>query len=98
MEIFWTDEARSTFDRIKTNIQERFSEKEVDQFVLETLKTIKAIDAFPKSFPISKIRKYSSTRKALIHPHSTLFYRITTKKQITLVTFWDNRNNPKKLR
>lgn len=98
MNIVWTSEAESSFEKIITYIRTWFTEKEVDRFILDTYEIIKIIQTHPKLFPISKIRKFRSTRKAVIHPHSTLFYRITSSNQITLVTFWDNRQNLQRLK
>lgn len=98
MEIVWTDEAEETFQNIITYIRKWFTEKEVDNFVIGTYEVLTVIKTHPKLFPVSKIRKFQSARKAVIHPHSTLFYRITTNKQITLLSFWDNRANPQKLK
>ena len=97
MEFLWTNEAYSSFEQIKKSIRKRFTEKEVENFILEMARTLNVIANFPKSFPASGIRKLKFTRKAVIHPHSTIFYRIKNKKQITIVTFWDNRDDPKKL-
>jgi len=84
MEFLWTKEAYSSLDRIKKSIRKRFTEKEVENFVVEMVRTLKAIDTFPKSFPASGIKKFKSTRKAVIHPHSTVFYRkkMKTKSQL----------------
>ena len=97
MVFLWTNEAYSTFTEIKGSIRKRFTEKEVDKFILEMTRTMNVVKSFPKSFPESRIRKHKSTRKAVIHPHSTMYYRIKNKKEITIVTFWDNRDNPNKL-
>jgi len=98
MKIVWTDKADETFDQINNSILEKFTQKEVDDFVLKTYEVLEVIKSHPKLYPISKIRKYRSARKAVIHPHSTLYYRINSKTTVTLITFWDNRNNPKKIK
>lgn len=98
MEIVWTNEAEETFENIIAYIRKWFTEKEVDHFVVGVFDVIAVIKTHPKLFPISKIRKFRSTRKAVIHPYSTLFYRISSSKQITLVAFWDNRQNLRRLK
>lgn len=98
MEFLWTNEAHTSFNEIKKSIRKRFTEKEVEVFILELIRTMKAVETFPKSFPVSKVKKFKSTRKALIHPHSTMYYRIKNKSQIIIITFWDNRDNPEKLK
>jgi plasmid stabilization system protein ParE len=91
MEIVWTEKADETFDEIADWIEERFTQKEVDTFVLTTYEVLDNIEEFPKSYPMSKTLK--RVRKAVIHPHSSLYYRIR-KREIELLFFWDNRRNP----
>ncbi len=98
MEIVWSDQADETFDMISAYILDKFTQKEVDDFVIQTYEVIEVIKSYSKLYPLSKMRKLKSTRKAVIHPHSTLYYRISDKKTITLISFWDNRNNPAKLK
>ncbi len=96
MQIVWTDKADDSFDQICAYILEKFTQKEVDDFVLKSYEVLFVIQSHPKLYPVSKVKNYKSVRKAVIHPHSTLYYRITNKSTITLVTFWDNRMNPRK--
>lgn len=91
MEIIWSQKADETFDAILNSIEEKFTTKEVDNFVLQTYEVIDGIQEFPKLYPVSK--KLRKVRKAVIHPHSILYYRIG-KKEIQLLFFWDNRKNP----
>ena len=43
-------------------------------------------------------RKKKNVRKALITKHNTLYYRIKPRnKELELITFWDNRQDPKKI-
>lgn len=90
MEIHWTQKAEKTFDDILVSIGERFTTKEVDSFVLKTYEVINGIKEFPKLYPVSK--KIRNVRKAVIHPHSTLYYQVV-RKEIYLLFFWDNRRS-----
>ncbi len=94
MQIVWTNKSEETFDEINAYLLKKFTQKEVDDFVLKTYEVLEIIKTHPKIYPLSGIRKYRSARKAVIHPHSTLYYRISDKNTITLITFWDNRKNP----
>lgn len=82
--------------KIREQIREKFTVKEEGDFVGEVFATLTAIAEFPKAYPETKLLK--GARKAVIHPHSTLFYRIDSKKKIRLLLFWDNRNNPNKIK
>ncbi len=97
MNIIWGERAIASYKRICNQICQRFSENEEAVFVRQVFETIAAIEKFPKAFPESKSKKLKRTRKAVIHPHSTLFYRFENKNTIRLLLFWDNRDNPAKL-
>lgn len=95
MVIVWNKRAETSLDKITDYIREYFSQKEEDIFVLQILEILATIEEFPKAYPETKL--FKRARKAVIHPHSTLFYRIESKKKVRLLLFWDNRNNPKKI-
>lgn len=94
--IVWNKRAETSLDKITDYIGKQFSRKEEDTFVLQVLETLITVDKFPKAYPETKLLKRA--RKAVIHPHSTLFYRIESKEKVRLLLFWDNRNNPKKIK
>jgi plasmid stabilization system protein ParE len=94
--IIWNRRAETSLDKITDYIGENFSQKEEETFLVLVLETLTAIEEFPKAYPETKTPK--GARKAVIHPHSTLFYRIESKKKIRLLFFWDNRKNPKKIK
>ena len=96
IEVVWNKRAEDSFVTISEQIRTRFSAKEEDRFVMSVFELLNQISAFPKAFPESK--RFKTIRKAVIHPHTTLFYRIESKKRIRLLIFWDNRNDPKKLK
>lgn len=91
MEIIWSEKADETYDEILDWIEERFTSKEVDDFVITTYEVLDGIEEYPKSYPVSKTLK--KVRKAVIHRHSSLYYRVG-KEEIELLFFWDNRKNP----
>jgi hypothetical protein len=44
-------------------------------------------------------KKKKNVRKGLISKHNTLYYRVKPrKKELQLLMFWDNRQDPKKLK
>lgn len=91
MEIIWSPKANETFDEILSYIERKFTSKEVDRFVLKTYEVLSTIQTHPLIYPAGE--KLPNIRRAVIHPHSTLFYRIQ-KDRIELVYFWDNRKKP----
>jgi plasmid stabilization system protein ParE len=96
MQIIWSARSKKTLGSIRLHIRNQFSDKEEIEFLNQVIQTIRSIDSFPKGFP--ECEKPKNARKAIIHPHSTLFYRIKSKTKVELLLFWDNRNNPKKLK
>jgi len=98
VEIIWGERAKKSYRKIREDIREKFTEKEEANFVVQVFETIGSIKEFPKAFPKSDNKKLKSARKALVHPHSTIFYRIESKKRVRLLLFWDNRRNPSKVK
>ena len=96
MQIIWSARSKKTLGIIRLHIRTHFTSKEELDFINQVIQTIQSINTFPKGFP--ECKKSKQARKAVIHPHSTLFYRIKSKKRVELLLFWDNRNNPKKIK
>ncbi len=92
LEIVWTSKASLSFEGNIQYLRENWSDKEIGDFVSETFSVIDQVSKMPEMFPASKSKK---VRKAVITPHTTLFYRIK-KKKVELIFFWDNRMNPEK--
>lgn len=97
MKAIWSEEASFTFAGIINNISNKFTEREANVFLEQTFSTIDTIELYPKLYPTINVRGLKNVRKAVIHPHSTLFYEIG-KNHIELLFFWDNRDNPEKLK
>lgn len=66
--------------------------KEVNIFIDKTDAVIKIIVKNPQMFVKSTKRK--NVRKGFITKHNRLFYKVNPrKKEIVLLTFWDNRKD-----
>lgn len=92
----WTKEAEDTFDEIIEYLEENWSKKEIQNFVRTAQKVIGQIEKNPYQF---KASRYQEIRKAFITKHNSLFYYVNeADKVIELYAFWDNRQNPQKLR
>ena len=92
----WSKEAEDTFDEIIKYLESNWTEKEIQNFVGSANKVIEQIEKNPYQFKASRFHKI---RKALITKHISLFYFVNeADKVIELYAFWDNRQNPKKLR
>ena len=95
MKIRWTPTARSTYFKILEYLSKDWTIKEVATFVYETEHTIAQIAENSLMFKASKKKK--GIRKGFITEYNSIYYRIKPrKKEIELLTFWDNRQNPLK--
>jgi plasmid stabilization system protein ParE len=97
IEIDWSPEAEETFDQNIKYLQEEWTEREAKIFVQQTQKVIRSLEHYPESYPQgNKNKKY---RKARLNKYIVLFYRYyKTKGVITLITFWNVKQNPVKLK
>jgi|ERR1035437_7676161 plasmid stabilization system protein ParE len=94
LEIKWTEEAEETFDSIITYLHKKWTVREIQKFIKKVNETLYHISEFPNSFKQSKSKK---VRKALLTKQNSLLYRVHPTR-IELLSFWDNRFDPKKLK
>ncbi|MEX2410259.1 MAG: type II toxin-antitoxin system RelE/ParE family toxin [Candidatus Paceibacterota bacterium] len=96
MKISWTFTARITYIKVLDHLSVNWTKKEVENFINEVEALLEQISSNPEMFQASRKRK--NVRKGHITRHNTLYYRIKPrKKELELITFWDNRQDPKKL-
>ena len=93
--VFWSDEAVKGLAEIIEYIEHRFSEKDVRKFVRLFEDTIELIRSNPEIFPLSK--KSTSIRRSTVAKLTSIFYSIEGEK-INIITVFDNRKNPKRLK
>jgi plasmid stabilization system protein ParE len=95
--IKWSDEARKTFDDNINYLIKEWGENEIRNFIKQTNLKITSIELNPKLYRRSE--KYPRIRRVSINKNITLFYRyFPTKKEVTLLTFWNTNQDPKKLK
>lgn len=95
--VVWTETAETTANSIVQYLKQKWTQKEVDHFLDEIEKIIKAIKVSPKLFKASKKRE--NIHLALVTKHSYLIYQLRpAKHQIVILLLWDTRRNPKKLK
>lgn len=96
MKISWTPTAIKTFFKVLDYLEETWTKKEVQNFADEVERVLSQISENPDMFEAS--RKKKNIRKGYITRHNALYYRVKPiKKELELLTFWDNRQNPGKL-
>lgn len=97
MKIIWTYTAKKTFTKIIEYLFENWTVKEVQKFADETRTTLRQIEENPYMFKASK--KKNNIRIGFVNKLVSLFYRVRPRKdEIELLRFWDNRQDPKKLK
>jgi len=96
MEIIWSAKAKITFFSVIDYLKENWTKKEMIQFNQRTHITLNAISKNPGIFPASS--KNKEIRKAIIDKNNSFFFKIDSYHQrIYLLTFFDSRQDPKKL-
>jgi len=92
----WSKEAEDTFDEIIDYLKDNWTEKEIKYFVRKSHKIISQIENSPYQF---KASRFQEILQAVITKHNSLLYFVNEEEEvIELYTFWDNRQNPKKLK
>ncbi len=95
--IIWSAEADKTFEANIKYLEDNWSENEIINFVNKSFEIIDVISKTPLLFKQSKTSK--RIRKALVVKQISLYYRVNNSKTtIELITFWNNYQNPKKLK
>ena len=82
-------------DSLFSYLVEKWSVNVKNEFIEKLDYSIGLIKNQPEMFPESKQGK--KLRKCVVTKQTTLFYRFTSK-QINVVTIFDTRQNPKKLK
>lgn len=94
LKTIWSSDAEETFEAIIDYLEEKWTEKEIRNFVRKTNALIGQIEKNPYQY---KSSSFNEMRKAVITKHNSLIYHVNEKaEQIELYTFWDNRKDPKR--
>ena len=94
LETQWTKRAAKSFDEIIEFIIKRWSEDSAKKFVKKSDKLVKQIEKNPEM--CQKIED-TEVRRGVITKQTSIYY-IIKGNFIRLITFWDNRKDPKKLK
>ncbi|MDR0793689.1 MAG: type II toxin-antitoxin system RelE/ParE family toxin [Chitinophagaceae bacterium] len=91
--IFWTDNAKATFNNIVEYLRQEWTEREVEQLVNRTEKMLATLKRYPEMCRPSAKRK--NIRIGVLDKHTQLVYHYKPrKKQIEILLFWGMRQNP----
>jgi plasmid stabilization system protein ParE len=92
LKIRWSKKAKTNYDNVLAYLHENWSDKEVEKFINKTNSILTIISHQPFIF---KASNYKHIRKAVIGKQNSLFY-LVHNSEVYLLSFWDNRMDPKK--
>ena len=87
--------AEKRLEELFKYLLENWSQKVKSDFIKKLDDKINLIKEHPEVFPESE--KEKGLRKCVITKQMTMFYRFNSK-QISIITFFDTRQNPEKLK
>lgn len=93
--LFWTEEALRNLDQIIEYLQQKRTQKEIDNFKNKLSAQLDIILRFPFIFP--KSDKQNRLRKSVLSKQTTIYYEIKGSV-IYLVYLFNNRQDPEKLK
>ena len=94
-QIIWSELAKEDYWSNIDYLLEEWTSDEAITFINKVESTLKLISKKPKTF---RKTGYRSTHAVPVVPQVTLFYRIINPRKIELVRFWNNYQNPEKLK
>lgn len=96
-ELFWSERASTDLQSILKHLSENWSQREMKNFSNRLDSRINLIVQFPNLFPSSGKRK--SIKRSVLTKHITIYYQVNTRKNIiTILSLFDTRQNPNKLK
>jgi plasmid stabilization system protein ParE len=95
--IIWTDEAIATFEDRIGYLKIHWTEKEISKFKLRVVAYLETLTETP--YIGKKPGRMKDVYMGLILKQVSIIYRVKiNSKQIELISFIDNRQDPKKIR
>jgi plasmid stabilization system protein ParE len=93
--LFWSDRALGDLQKIINYLSEEWTQKEIRNFARRLDKRLELISSNPRLFP--KTAKRKNIRRSVLTKHTVIYYE-ATESSVTIVTLFDPRQHPKKLR
>jgi plasmid stabilization system protein ParE len=94
-EVIFSKRARKRLEKLFVYLESEWSLKVKNEFIEKLDLYVLQISQHPESCPVSK--KFPGLYKCIVTKQTTLYYRIK-EKEIQIITFFDNRPDPKKLK
>lgn len=94
-EVFWSEKAKQDFWKNIEYLEIHWTANEVSRFVNEVNKVIELLINQNITFVATN---YRNTFKVTITKQISLFYKIDDLNNVVLLRFWNNLQDPKKLK
>jgi plasmid stabilization system protein ParE len=91
--ILWTNHALKELEDTISYLEEKWTDKELQNLAIKMEETLLLISHNPNLFQVSEVKK--DIRRVVILTYNTLYYRVKNN-QIEIISFFSNRQNPKK--
>lgn len=91
--VLWTDFALKELEKTVEYLEEHWTEKELHNLFIKLEETLSFICKNPDLFQVSDVK--NEIRRVVILKNNTLYYRLK-KNQIEIISFFSNRQSPKK--
>lgn len=95
LKIRWTEEAANNLENIISYLESNWTEKELKTFFSKLEKQLELILIFPKAYPLSLKKK--NVHRCVFSKNLTIYY-IVESGFIVLLSIFDTRQNPMKLK
>lgn len=97
MQVFLSQLAESKLLKLSEYLLENWNLKTRDKFISKLTEKINQISFQPDS--CSKLSGFENLYKCVVTKHTTFYYRILAdRKEIEIITIFDTRQNPDKLK
>ncbi len=93
----WSVKAQESFESIVTYLEKEWTQREVVNFVNRVNEKLELLRSFPRLGNANSRKR--NTYRTLVHKKITLVYHFKpVRNEIVLITFWNNLQDPKKLK
>lgn len=93
--VLWSDNAKISYDSNIEFLQEEWTYNEIKNFINKTDEAIERLRMFP--YIGQPIQDFENYRRIIIVPQISLVYRVVNVREILLITFFNNYQDPYKL-
>ncbi|MEC3880973.1 type II toxin-antitoxin system RelE/ParE family toxin [Parapedobacter sp. 10938] len=87
----FTPESEDTYDALSSQLMERWGERFVLKFERRVSKALDTLSKTPLLYPVAI--EETQVRKCIVHKNCSILYKVDGRV-VTVICFWDNRQEP----